>query len=162
MIYSPTFPFSNNASLRNLIASPLPGASRTSVYTKYELNPLTEFRSCWRPKRDWRPEMSREIVIDVLGKKDTDELWGAGYWPALPVTPQDFELGGILPTVIYMLRWERRRGRGQLAGVYGKDASVMKVAEALAQKPNWVEGFEDGSRQNMLADLLLAFCLENK
>src|SRR5262245_45908116 len=74
--------------------------------------------------------MSREIVIEVLGKKDADELWGAGYVPVLPVTAQSFEMGAVLPAVIYLLRWGHRRGRGKLLSVYGKDASVSKIARS--------------------------------
>src|SRR5262245_52395638 len=106
--------------------------------------------------------MSRELVIEVLGKKDADELWGAGYGPVLPVTPQDFELGGVLPAVIYMMRWGHRRGRGMFQKVYGNDASVLNIAQSLAKKPDWFTGFEDWVQRNILSDLLLAFCLENR
>jgi len=106
--------------------------------------------------------MSREILIEVLGKKDADELWGAGYGPVLPITANDFEMGGILPAVIYLLRWGHRRGRGKMIGAYGKGASVVKIARSLACNQNWLEGFEGEVQQNIMADLLLAFCLENK
>src|SRR5262245_48392698 len=106
--------------------------------------------------------MSREILIEVLGKKDADELWGAGYGPALPVTTQDFEMGAVLPTVIYMLRWGQRLGRGKLVRVYGTDSSVVKIAQSRAYNQGWLEGFEGEVQQDILADLLLAFCLENK
>lgn len=48
--------------------------------------------------------MSRSIVEEVLGKRDVKEIWGTGYNEALPVTPQDYTMGGVLPIVLYMMR----------------------------------------------------------
>lgn len=106
--------------------------------------------------------MSRQIVEEVLGRKDAKELWAIGYRPALPVTPQDFTLGSVLPAVLYMMRWGQRRGKGKFFDKYGKAATVGQVAESLAKEAEWFQGFEGEAQQAILADLLLAFCVENK
>ena len=85
--------------------------------------------------------MSRAILEDVLSKKDARELWGLGYRPVLPVTPGDFSMGGVLPAVLYMMRWAQRRGRGKFAERYGKDATIAGVAATLAGPPG-LEGFD--------------------
>jgi hypothetical protein len=106
--------------------------------------------------------MSRQVVEEVLGKKDTKELWASGYRPALPVTPQDFTLGSVLPAVLYMMRWGQRRGKGKFFDQYGKQATVNEVANRLGEKAEIFRGFEGEAQQAILADLLLAYCLENK
>lgn len=35
---------------------------------------------------------------------------------SLPFTPQHFEIGGLLPYMLYMARWGHRRGRGNFVG----------------------------------------------
>lgn len=106
--------------------------------------------------------MSRQIVEEVLGKKDAKELWATGYRPALPATPQDFTLGSVLPVVLYMMRWGQRRGKGKFSDVYGKAATVSDVAANLAKDAAHFQGFDGEAQQAILADLLLAFCVENK
>jgi hypothetical protein len=106
--------------------------------------------------------MSRQIVEEVLGRKDAKELWAAGYRPALPVTPQDFTLGSVLPAVLYMMRWGQRRGKGKFFDKYGKAATVSEVAASLAKETEQFQDFEGEAQQAILADLLLAFCVENK
>ena len=106
--------------------------------------------------------MSRHIVEEVLGKKDAKELWAMGYRPAMPITPQDYTLGSVLPAVLYMMRWGQRRGKGKFFDTYGKDATVTEVAKRLAEKEKFFEGFDAEAQQAVLADLLLAYCLENK
>jgi hypothetical protein len=106
--------------------------------------------------------MGKQVVEDVLGKKDAKELWAIGYRPALPVTPQDFTLGSVLPAVLYMMRWGQRRGRGKFAEKFGKEGTVSDVAELFAADPAHFSGFDGKVERSVLADLLLAFCLENK
>ncbi|HSS96572.1 MAG TPA: hypothetical protein VLK33_06075, partial [Terriglobales bacterium] len=106
--------------------------------------------------------MSRQIVEEVLSKRDAKELWAIGYRPALPITPQDFTLGGVLPAVMYMMRWGQRRGRGKFFDTFGKDATVAIIAQHLADDKEHFEGFDGRAEQGVLADLMLAFCLENK
>ena len=106
--------------------------------------------------------MSRKIVEDVLGKRDARELWAVGYRPALPVTPQNYSLGSVLPAVLYMMRWGHRRGRGKFVSEYGKEASIASVAEHLSSDTKFFNGFDEVAERAVLGDLLLAYCLENK
>lgn len=106
--------------------------------------------------------MSRKIVEDVLGKRDTKELWGTGYRFALPVTPQDYALGSVLPAMLYMMRWGQRRGKGKFDDVFGKNATLNDVSRKLASDAEKFVGFENTTERAILADLFLAFCLENK
>lgn len=106
--------------------------------------------------------MSRHIVEEVLGKRDAKELWGTGYRFSLPVTPQDYTLGSVLPAMLYMMRWGQRRGKGKFADVFGKHATLNDVSAKLATDEDKFVGFKGMTEQAILADLLLAFCLENK
>lgn len=105
--------------------------------------------------------MSREALENVLGPKDARELWTAGYRPALPITPQDFALGSVLPAVLYMMRWGHRRGKGRFTAIYGQKAPVARVVEGLAARAE-LEGFGGDVGHAILGDLLLAYCLENR
>ncbi len=106
--------------------------------------------------------MSRHIVEEVLGKRDVKELWGTGYRFAIPIVPQDYALGSVLPAMLYMMRWGQRRGKGKFADVFGKHATLTDVSTKLTTGVDKFVGFEDTTEQAILADLLLAFCLENK
>ena len=106
--------------------------------------------------------MSRKIVEEVLGKRDVKEIWGTGYYPALPVTPQDYTMGGVLPTVLYMMRWGQRRGKGKFFDVFGADATVNDVSKKLVNDSENFVGFDDSTKHSILADLLLAYSFENR
>src|SRR3954464_8439372 len=98
--------------------------------------------------------MSKAIVAEVLSKRDAKELWGIGYRPALPVTPQDFSLGSVLPAILYMMRWGHRRGKGKFFETFGKEATVLDVARRLASDQEHFTGFDAPAEQAALADLL--------
>ncbi|MGD9563072.1 MAG: hypothetical protein AB7F88_09045 [Pyrinomonadaceae bacterium] len=106
--------------------------------------------------------MNRNVVEEVLGRRDVKEIWGTGYFYALPVTPQDYTLGSVLPAVLYMMRWGQRRGKGRFPEVFGDSATISDVAEKLSETEAFFRGFEGNIEQAILADLLLAFCFENK
>ena len=106
--------------------------------------------------------MSRSVVEEVFGKKEAKELWAIGYRPALPVTPQDYALGSVLPAVLYMMRWGHRRGKGKFFDVFGNKATISDVARKLSEDTERFTGFDGPLQQTVLADLLLAYCLENK
>lgn len=106
--------------------------------------------------------MSRKIVEEVLGKRDVKEIWGTGYFPALPVTPQDYTMGGVLPAVLYMMRWGHRRGKGKFFDVFGAGATVSDVSKKLVNDSENFIGFDNQVEQAILADLLLAHTFENK
>lgn len=113
---------------------------------------------------------AKTIVEDVLTPARARELWTANYLPALPFTPQSFEIGALLPAMLYMARWGHRRGKGAFCETFGlmKDGkpqppSIKDVAAGLLrQQPLSFVGFEDGAGPAQLADLLLSYCLENK
>lgn len=113
---------------------------------------------------------AKTIVEDVLTAARSRELWSANYLPALPFTPQGFEIGALLPAVLYMARWGHRRGKGAFRETFGsvKDGkrlppSTQDVASGLLRKhPDGFVGFSDEAGPAQLADLLLSYCLENK
>ena len=102
-------------------------------------------------------------------------LWSASYFPAIPFTTQQFDLGAVLPAMLYMMRWGTRRGQGQFGKIFGhpekrsnratKESSVTHIcdiARYLTENKTGLEGFGDAIGQQMLGDLLLASCLENQ
>ena len=112
----------------------------------------------------------KTIVEDVLSPARVRELWTANYLPALPFTPQGFEIGAVLPAMLYMARWGHRRGKGKFRETFGlvndgkaQPPSTQNVAEGLVRKhPHAFIGFTDQTGLAQLADLLLSYCLENK
>ncbi|HRE19226.1 MAG TPA: hypothetical protein PLW86_19510, partial [Rhodocyclaceae bacterium] len=113
----------------------------------------------------------KTIVESVLTPARAKALWTANYFPVLPLTPQDFEIGSLLPAMLYMARWGHRRGRGCFIETFG-----LHDAQGRAQPPRLVDvasglrtrtgsyfiGFADDHGLAMLADLLLTYCLENR
>jgi hypothetical protein len=107
--------------------------------------------------------VTRQVVEDVLGRKDAKELWTTRYVPLLPLLPQDFSMGAVLPVVLYMMRWGHRRGKGAFQERFQKGASIEQIARQLAEAPDSpFEGFDDPAKRAILGDLLLAWCLENR
>ncbi len=113
----------------------------------------------------------KQVLVDVLTPRDARELWSTAYRPVFPVVPQDFSMGGVLPAVLYMMRWGHRRGSGGFVRTFGnpkasrikdKAGTIDRVALRLAQHQGCLAGFEGNAEQAILADMLLAFCLENK
>ena len=114
---------------------------------------------------------AKTIVEGVLTPARTKALWSANYFPALPFTPQVFEIGGLLPSMLYMARWGQRRGKGHFAETFGRKdekhkiqaPSLDEVAAGLLTKVSLdFDGFSDESGRALLSDLLLTYCLENK
>jgi hypothetical protein len=114
---------------------------------------------------------AKTIVENVLSPARTKALWSVNYFSALPFTPQGFEIGALLPAMLYMARWGHRRGKGHFAETFGS-----KEDKNNAQPPNLndvtgglldkaaadIEGFRNEGGRVMLSDLLLTYCLENK
>ncbi len=109
---------------------------------------------------------SKEIVGEVLPPAEMKELWTAGYRKALAVTPQDFSMGGVLPNLLYIMRWGHRRGSGKFIETFrkdkGKKPTIEDVVSKLTQDTLHFEGFEGGTKKAILGDMLLAFNLENR
>lgn len=114
-------------------------------------------------------ETTREIVESVLSPGTTKALWTTGYWPALPFTPQDFNMGAVLTAVLYMFRWGKRRGLGKFVETFGNKGStgyskptIENVTAKVAGNNPCFIGFNSDIGKAILGDLLLTFCFENK
>jgi len=114
---------------------------------------------------------AKTIVENVLTPARAKELWSANYFPALPFTPQHFEIGSLLPAMLYMARWGHRRGKGHFIETFGQEDAkgkaqpprLVDVAGGLLTRAGGdFDGFAGGHGPAMLADLLLTYCLENK
>jgi hypothetical protein len=114
---------------------------------------------------------ARTVVESVLTPARARGLWTANYFPALPFTPQDFQVGSLLPAMLYMARWGHRRGKGRFIETFGpKDAQsqarpprLVDVTQGLLKRAgDEFYGFDGLHGQAVLADLLLTYCLENK
>lgn len=115
------------------------------------------------------PRAARNIVEESLTKQRADALWTANYLPVLPITPQDFDVGALLPAMLYLARWGHRRGVGKFITTFGshegkipKLPTIADVARRLTQPESTLGHFNDEIGQSLLGDLLLAYCLENK
>jgi len=113
----------------------------------------------------------RTIVENVLTPARAKALWTANYFPALPCTPQDFQVGSLLPAMLYMARWGQRRGKGHFIEVFGQRGAqgrvqpprLVDVASGLLTHAGGdFDGFADDHGPALLADLLLTYCLENR
>ena len=88
----------------------------------------------------------------------------------LPISPHAFEIGGILPAMLYMARCGHRRGRGRFVETFRRTAdghplapTIGDVAEGLLSRPaSILEGFDAQAGRSVLGDLLLVWCLENR
>jgi len=114
---------------------------------------------------------AKTIVENVLTPARARDLWTVNYFPALPFTPQHFEVGGLLPAMLYMARWGYRRGKGRFIETFGpKDAQskarpprlIDVIQGLLTRAGDAFYGFDGQNGPAMLADLLLTYCLENK
>lgn len=120
------------------------------------------------PKR--KKDTPRTITDSVLSPARVGELWTANFLPALPFTPQNFDIGTLLPAMLYMARWGQRRGKGAFKEAFGskindnaEPPTIDNVASGLlAKQSDAFVGFGDPYAQSLLADLLLTYCLENK
>ena len=113
----------------------------------------------------------KQAVFDVFGKDTAELLWSNNLYRAIMVTPQDFSIQAILPAVLYMFRWGKRRGTGEFRKIFGlprgerdwlPPTSSNVVEVLLAKSEAQFNGFDNENTKNILKDLLLAFCFENK
>lgn len=115
------------------------------------------------------PRTPRNRVEAALTQQRANALWTANYPPVLPITPQDFDIGALLPAMLYMARWGYRRGKGKFVETFSPQGkgppqppAIADVAAHLTGSDAPLRGFDDATGQAMLGDLLLAYCLENK
>lgn len=112
----------------------------------------------------------RTIVEETFGFQRANTLWTANYYPALPVTPQVYDIGALLPAMLYMARWGHRRGKGSFVASFGpvrngkpQPPTIEDVSSGLlARTDSCMNGFDGQVGKAILGDLLLAWCLENK
>ncbi|QUW04557.1 hypothetical protein J8C06_12295 [Chloracidobacterium validum] len=98
---------------------------------------------------------------DCFGKDWCDQVLTGDYRPAIPLSLQDVDITAVLPTVFYMIRSVQRRGKGRFTSVFGADPTVGRLAADLARTAHF-KGFDAPPAQDVLSDLLLGFCLENR
>jgi len=112
----------------------------------------------------------KTIVEETFGFQRANALWTANYYPAFPAQPQVYDIGALLPAMLYMARWGHRRGKGNFVASFGpvqdgkpQSPTIEDVsAGVLAREDSCMEGFDGQVGQAVLGDLLLAWCLENK
>ena len=112
---------------------------------------------------------NRDIVVYAVNQAFAHEVWTVIYEHALPITPQDYELSSVIPAVMYMARYGKRRGAGQVQATFGVPASngppsvsMRSIANVLSVENDEFAGFDTPTGQAILGDLLLTWCLENK
>jgi hypothetical protein len=106
-----------------------------------------------------------EIVEEVFTKPLKDLIWTANTLVVLPLTPQGFAVGSVLPAVFYMCRRGCRRGKGRFQQTFGlpdRRADVWSVAAKMSQDTKHFSGFETDVAKDILGDLILCDQLENK
>ena len=110
---------------------------------------------------------AKEVFESVLTVPTVNKLWTANYDPAIPFTIQGFDIGSLLPAILYIFRWGHRRGKGKFIESYGKEddkksiATINGILTILCDQKEF-EGFNNDATQAILGDMLLSSCLENK
>lgn len=109
---------------------------------------------------------ARNIVDEVFTKPLADLVWTSNTLVILPLTPQNFAVGSVLPAVFYMSRRGCRRGKGRFQQTYSPAekmrASIWSVAAKLSNDKQSFTGFDSEVEKDILGDLLLCDALENK
>ncbi len=120
---------------------------------------------------------AKQVLEDVLTRAVVEKIWMVNYPDLIPFTLQSFEIGSVLPATLYMFRRGHRRGAGKFfetfaprdgelkskkAGTKKAEPSVTSVARVLVEESERFEGFESESARQVLADLLLCYCVENQ
>lgn len=109
---------------------------------------------------------ARDIVEEVFTAPLAELIWTANTLTVLPLTPQNFSVGSLLPATFYMCRRGRRRGKGRFQQTFSAGeklrASIYSVAGRLSQDTDSFTGFDSEVEKDILGDLLLCDALENK
>jgi len=109
---------------------------------------------------------AHDIVDEVFTKPLADLIWTSNTLMVLPLTPQNFAVGSVLPAVFYMCRRGCRRGKGRFQQTYSPAeklrASIWSVSAKLSQDELSFSGFNTEVAKDILGDLLLCDALENK
>jgi hypothetical protein len=109
---------------------------------------------------------AKDILEAVFTKDLAQEVWTANTMAVLPLTPQNFVVGSVLPAVFFMCRRGYRRGKGRFQDVFAPAedarATIASVAIRLSQDRELFSGFDQPVQRDILGDLLLCDALENK
>ncbi len=111
---------------------------------------------------------AKEVFESVLTVPVVKKLWTVSYNPAIPFSIQAFDIGSVLPAILYMFRWGHRRGKGKFIEAYGNKndkksiATINGISDILCAKEKEFNGFNSDAKKAILGDMLLASCLENK
>jgi hypothetical protein len=108
---------------------------------------------------------AKNIVAEVFTVPLAELIWTANTLVVLPLTPQNFAVGSVLPAAFYMCRRGYRRGKGRFQNTFAppdKRANVWSVAGKLSQDNQSFVGFDSEVAKDILGDLLLCDELENK
>src|SRR5437899_2607282 len=109
---------------------------------------------------------AKDIVEEVFTAPLAELIWTANTLVVLPLTPQNFAVGSVLPAVFYMCRRACRRGKGRFQQTFSPAekmrANIWSVAGKLSQDAQSFTGFNSEVEKDILGDLLLCDALENK
>ena len=109
---------------------------------------------------------ARDIVEEVFTGPLAELIWTANTLVVLPLTPQNFAVGSVLPAAFYMCRRGCRRGKGRFQQTFSPiekiRANIYYVAGKLSQDKQSFAGFDSEVEKDILGDLLLCDALENK
>jgi len=109
---------------------------------------------------------ARDIVEEVFTGPLAELIWTANTLVVLPLTPQNFAVGSVLPAAFYMCRRGCRRGKGRFQQTFSPAermrANIWSVAGKLSQDKQSFAGFDSEVEKDILGDLLLCDALENK
>lgn len=112
----------------------------------------------------------KAIAEEVLGSQRVRAFWTANHYGVLPIAAQSYDIGAILPAVLYMTRWGHRRGKGRFGATFSLQIddklqvpTIGSVASALeAATESRLSGFGGEIGRAVLGDLLQTWCLENR
>lgn len=108
---------------------------------------------------------AKKIVEEVFSRPIAEMIWTSNTYTILPVTPQNFSVGAVLPAVLYMFRWGHRRGNGRFMQEFGtlnEKPKLFYIAGKLTHNNADFVGFNTEVEKSILGDLLLCYALENK
>src|SRR5262249_23143515 len=97
---------------------------------------------------------AREIVEEVFTGPLGELIWTANTLVVLPLTPQNFAVGSVLPAALYMCRRGCRRGKGRFHQTFSPaermKATIYSVAGKLSQDVQSFAGFDSEVEKDVL------------
>lgn len=104
----------------------------------------------------------RKWAEDALTAATVRRLWTSNYDPVLPVQPNSFAIGTLLPALFYLFRHGVRRGPGQFRAAFAPPGALAATTHDVTSR--LVGDGRVSSRgpaaDAIVGDLLLAHCLE--